>query len=158
MRRIQTALLLTGALALGACGGDDEPAAEPASEPAHSVRFHNISFAHTAVETATCFSGSCNGQSADFLQTAAIQLEHAHDWEFTSISIAHTGGNGIDFGIGTKGCTLQGSSLLDLGAGAVRLSHSSGVGQDKLSGLGCKTGREEVLFDKTPLALFQFSQ
>ena len=34
MRRIQTALLLTGALALGACGGDDEPAAEPASEPA----------------------------------------------------------------------------------------------------------------------------
>ena len=34
MRRIHTALLITGALVLGACGGDDEPAAEPATEPA----------------------------------------------------------------------------------------------------------------------------
>ncbi len=39
MRRISTALLITGALVLTACGGDDdttadEPAAEPADEPA----------------------------------------------------------------------------------------------------------------------------
>jgi sialate O-acetylesterase len=113
-----------------------------ASAPAHRVLFQNITFAHSAVETATCFSGGCNGQSADFLQTAAIHLEHAHGWDFNSCTIAHTGGNGFDFGIGTKGCALSGSHVFDLGAGAVRLSHSSGVGQDKLSGLGCKTGRE----------------
>lgn len=34
MRRISTALLVTGALVLGACGGDDEPAEQATDEPA----------------------------------------------------------------------------------------------------------------------------
>jgi sialate O-acetylesterase len=113
-----------------------------AAAPAHNVHFLNITFAHSAVETTSCFAGGCNGQSADFLQTAAIHLEHAHGWQFHSCTIAHTGGNGLELGIGTKECTLSSSHMFDLGAGAVRLSHSSGVGQDKLSGLGCKTGSE----------------
>ena len=61
-------------------------------EYVEGVSFSNITFMHSAVETTSCFSGPCDGQSADFLQTATIHLTGAKSWSFDSVTVTHTGG------------------------------------------------------------------
>lgn len=39
-----------------------------------NIHWVNVSFAHSMVETASCFESSCSGQSASFLTTAALNL------------------------------------------------------------------------------------
>ena len=38
------------------------------------VEHRDVNFAFSSMETENCFAGTCDGQSADFLRTAAINL------------------------------------------------------------------------------------
>jgi hypothetical protein len=55
----------------------------------------NITFSHADVESASCYDSSCNAQSADFLTTAAINLNAAHNWTLEGVTISHVGGYGF---------------------------------------------------------------
>ena len=55
------------------------------------VTWSNIAFEYSAVETALCFSSGCDGQSADFLSTAAVHRTYASGIVFENCVFAHTG-------------------------------------------------------------------
>ena len=79
MRRISTGLLITGALVLTACGGDDdttadEPAAEPADEPATEPADEPAADEEPADEPAAP-SGGGSG-------TATLTLDNGETFEF----------------------------------------------------------------------------
>ena len=82
MRRISTALLITGALVLGACGDDDEPADETTDEPADEATDEPADEAtdepadEASDEAADAPSGGGSG-------TATLSLDNGETFEFS---------------------------------------------------------------------------
>lgn len=83
----------------------------------HDVSFHNIEFAHTAVEQFY----SIQSQAADFLLTAMAHVRFAQNVIFSSCTFRNVGGYAVWFEEQAHDCQVVDSSLLDLGAGGVRL-------------------------------------
>lgn len=91
-----------------------------ASATAGSHSFEGITFEHTSVEGAFIRAGA-DGQSADFLEAAAVHVQHAHGVTVRNCTFRATGGYAVWAADGAYGFELSGSALHDLGAGAVRL-------------------------------------
>eukprot|EP00055_Hartaetosiga_balthica_P009017 m.34948 g.34948 ORF g.34948 m.34948 type:complete len:726 (+) comp6571_c0_seq1:96-2273(+) len=93
-----------------------------------NLNFENLDFAHTTTDLTSCFSSSCDGQSGDFLTTAAIHTIGASNIHFDNITLSHTGSYGLWFDRGTFQSTLTNSRVSDVGAGGVRVGYGiSGI-------------------------------
>ena len=83
---------------------------------------------HALEDVSTCFATSCNGQSGDFLTTAAIHITNSQYVNFDFVNITRTGGYGIWFDILSFYDQVTNSELTDLGAGGVRVGRGiSGI-------------------------------
>ncbi|XP_062516332.1 uncharacterized protein LOC134191735 [Corticium candelabrum] len=85
------------------------------------INWKDVNFAFSSMETENCFAGTCDGQSADFLRTAAINLVGARYWTFDGVTVAHTGGYGLWANKGSSNVVIQNCHFYDLGAGGVRV-------------------------------------
>eukprot|EP01121_Diplochlamys_sp_Union-15-3_P022222 TRINITY_DN9391_c0_g1_i1.p1 TRINITY_DN9391_c0_g1~~TRINITY_DN9391_c0_g1_i1.p1 ORF type:complete len:680 (-),score=100.18 TRINITY_DN9391_c0_g1_i1:26-2065(-) len=85
------------------------------------ITLSGLSFQHTDADLSNCFSSTCDGQSASFLDTAVLRLNGANNWEFNQISVGHTGGTGLYLMQGCNDNVILSSHFYDLGAGAVRI-------------------------------------
>jgi len=85
------------------------------------ITFQDITFVYTIVELPACYSGTCDGQSADFLTTATIHLRGASRIQLNNVTVAHTGGYGYWAEEGTFNNVVSNSHFYDLGAGGVRI-------------------------------------
>ena len=103
-------------------GGDDADAAGGGG----GVTFTNVIFEYSAAEMAGCFAGSCDGQSAAFLTTAAIHLENAHGYRIEHSTLQHLGGYAVWLGPGCVNSSLASSHVADTGAGGVRVGSNTG--------------------------------
>lgn len=94
-----------------------------------NVHLDNIIFEHAAVDYQACYTGgTCDGQSADFLTTAALHWTQSSQIYLTNVTIRHVGGYGVWFAQGSQDCLLSRSTLYDLGAGGVRIGEGrSGI-------------------------------
>jgi len=96
------------------------------SQKVKFLEFNNLFFSHTQVEVASCFSGTCDGQSASFLNTATVHLHYSDNIQFHNITISHTGGYAIWIHEGSNDNVITYLHATDLGAGAVRIGVPSG--------------------------------
>ena len=97
-----------------------------AAAPVKGVTFSNVSFAHTAVETAPLLAGA-SGQSGDFLRAAAVHVRYAEGVVLEGCSLSGTGGYAFWAEEGARGAALRRCAASDLGGGAVRLGSSADV-------------------------------
>eukprot|EP00041_Stephanoeca_diplocostata_P021703 m.510180 g.510180 ORF g.510180 m.510180 type:complete len:748 (-) comp21889_c0_seq42:33-2276(-) len=95
--------------------------------PVSGITWSNLVFQHSAVETDKCFSGGCDGQSADFLTTAAVHLTHASNIVFENCAFTHTGGYAVWLSVGTTASTVEGCAISDVGSGGVRIGIGHGA-------------------------------
>ena len=97
----------------------------------HDLLFQNLVVEGAAVDMSDCLSGSCDGQSASFLSTAAVRVASAVNVAFEGITVRGVGGYGVWFSTACDNVTLSRSHLHDLGAGGARLGPAaSGVEPD----------------------------
>ena len=92
---------------------------------ASPVSFTALAFEYAAVETQSCFTGGCNGQSADFLTQAAVEVHESHGITFNQCSFSHVGGYAVWFGPNSTESSLTNSHIFDVGAGGVRIGNGS---------------------------------
>lgn len=95
-------------------------------QPVVNLAFQNLGFMHALEDVSNCFASSCNGQSGDFLATAAIHVQNSQNVNFDFVDICHTGGYALWFNVLSQQCQIRNSYLSDLGAGGVRVG--KGVG------------------------------
>lgn len=112
-----------------------------------SLSIANLTFAHSTVETASCFSGGCDGQSATFLTTAALLFKGVSGCSLEGVRVAHVGGYGVWLHEWTHNCTISRMHATDLGAGGVRF----GVGQSGVEPTPLKQATGNLLTDSTLL-------
>ena len=104
------------------------------SAPVHDLQFKNLTLEHAEVDVGTCFATACDGQSAAFLETAAVHVKYASRVAFDHVTIAHVGGYGWWADVGTHDVSLTYSHLFDLGGGGARLGNNGGqVPDDQVS-------------------------
>lgn len=89
--------------------------------PVQNLVFENIQFSHALEETDSCFRSSCDGASASFLSSAAINISNSRFITFNSVEVSDVGGYGIWLGERSTDCLLNNSSIRSLGAGGVRV-------------------------------------
>lgn len=87
-------------------------------EGANDVLFQGITFAHSAWH--------CPAEGNSFYQAEVnipdtIVVNHSQRIVFDACTVRNTGNWAVSFGPGAKECTLRNSTLLDLGAGGVRI-------------------------------------
>lgn len=92
---------------------------------ASPVSFTALAFEYAAVETQSCFTGGCNGQSADFLTQAAVEVHESYGITFNQCSFSHVGGYAVWFGPNSTDSSLTNSHIFDVGAGGVRIGNGS---------------------------------
>jgi hypothetical protein len=101
----------------------------------------NITFSHAMVETDACFNSPCNGQSGDFLTTAAIHLEGARNWTLESLEISHVGGYAVWADVGCVNVVVVrrwgAASVFALTVARVAVRHCRGVVWCRCA---CRTG------------------
>ncbi|EGD81927.1 hypothetical protein PTSG_11897 [Salpingoeca rosetta] len=123
-----------------------------------NIHFRNLDIRYSAVDVSTCFSSSCDAQSADFLTTATIHITGGDDgsWCYSLCShdavvaegcgvlaqlVAHTiiQHNLIfNFSYGVFNSSLTQSHVADVGAGGVRVGVGmTDIGLSLLSDMGC---------------------
>ena len=92
---------------------------------AKNIRFDNIAFKHSAVETTICLSTKCDDQSASFLTTALFHTKYTRNVVIDNCTFMNTGGYAVWFDRGSIGNVLSNSYLIDLGGGAVRIGEAT---------------------------------
>jgi hypothetical protein len=70
--------------------------------------------------------GTCDGQSADFLTDAAVHLTNVSRVTLRNITVQRTGSYAVWFDVASRDSQLEHSTLVDLGAGGVRVGPASG--------------------------------
>eukprot|EP01147_Barroeca_monosierra_P007413 gene7413-525_t len=97
----------------------------------NNIEFRELTFKYSETELSSCFAGSCDGQSAEFLTTAAIHLSGAKGIKFDKLTLEHLGSYAVWFASGVFNSSLSNSYIGDLGAGGVRVGiGKSGIQPD----------------------------
>jgi hypothetical protein len=73
------------------------------------VTLEGVTFAHTDVDYATCFAGTCALQSATWTVTASVHFEFSSNVRLSNVTIEHAGGYGLWFGPGTRNASFHGT-------------------------------------------------
>lgn len=90
------------------------------------ITLQNLTFQHARVDFTNCYQSECSGQSASFLETAALRWVNTNNILLNDIKIKHTGGYGLWFGAGVHDTIAKNMHIHDVGAGAVRIGHAIG--------------------------------
>lgn len=91
---------------------------------ASNVSINGITIAHT--------NWHCPPQGNSYPQAevnipSAVQVVDAQGVSLASCTVRHTGGYGITFGPGARGCKLRNSQVVDLGAGGIKIGNAGGA-------------------------------
>jgi len=97
-----------------------------ATAPVRNVHVSNVTFAHTAVESAFVRSGA-DGQSAMHLTTAAVALRYAENVTVEGCTIRNTGGYALWSSQETHEIKVSRNSMFDLGAGGIRIGRDAAI-------------------------------
>ena len=90
---------------------------------ARDVRFEGLTFADARFELA---KGDRNDTQASYSVAAAVELTNAVNCVFEDCTFTRLGGYALDFQAGTRDCRVTKCSLMQLGAGGVRLNATGG--------------------------------
>ena len=96
------------------------------NDAAAGVVIRNVNFSYAAADFAACLAGTCDAQSAAFLETAALHFENATALRLQNVGISHVDGNGVWVGAGSRNVSMDRLHVSDVGAGGVRIGASIG--------------------------------
>lgn len=96
------------------------------NDAAAGVVIRNVNFSYAAADFSACLTGTCDAQSAAFLETAALHFENASGLQLQNVGISHVDGNGVWVGAGSRNVSMDRLHVSDVGAGGVRIGAAIG--------------------------------